>query len=204
MPAKKAALILGFAVIAAILAYLLSPLFIRTELQEPSPLGTGTGSASAIGVTDAGDGSAATLIQDGLDAMTESEVISFLNEVVDMQREGLTEEQEPMPNAAKVTARGTFRERVHQVSGTALLIERGGQKTLRFEDFDTLNGPDLHVYLASGLSDEDYVDLGSLRATSGNVNYAVPAGTDTSKYTKVLIWCEPFSVLFGYAELGPA
>ena len=76
------------------------------------------------------------------------------------------------------------------------------KRILRFEDFETINGPELHIYLSSELGDERFIDLGKIKATKGNVNYDIPAGIDTSKYNKVLVWCKPFSVLFSYAELS--
>lgn len=99
-------------------------------------------------------------------------------------------------------AQGQFMASVHEVHGKALLIRNGSSNILRFEDFETVNGPDLHIWLASSLGAEDYVDLGPIKATKGNVNYAVPADVDAEKYNKVLVWCVPFKVLFGYAELG--
>jgi hypothetical protein len=72
---------------------------------------------------------------------------------------------------------------------------------LRFENFETINGPKLHIYLASDLSADDYIDLGEIKATKGNVNYEIPDGTDLEKYNKVLVWCRPFKVLFSYSEL---
>lgn len=98
-------------------------------------------------------------------------------------------------------AQGQFTASAHEVEGKALLIQEGNSKVLRFEDFETVNGPDLHIWLASSLGDEDYVDLGPIKATKGNVNYDVPADVDTEKYDKVLIWCVPFKILFSYAEL---
>lgn len=83
-----------------------------------------------------------------------------------------------------------------------MLIEDDNKKIVRFEDFETINGPDLHIYLSADLEANDYVDLGQIKATKGNVNYDVPVGADTLKYNKVLVWCEPFEVLFSYAELG--
>jgi hypothetical protein len=41
----------------------------------------------------------------------------------------------------------------------------------------------------------------TLQANIGNQNYAIPAGTEMSKYDTVLIWCRAFSVLFGSADL---
>src|SRR3989344_8996287 len=58
----------------------------------------------------------------------------------------------------QVIASGAFVAHEHDVAGTALLIEDDGQKTVRFENFDTINGPDLHIYLAADLRAADYVD----------------------------------------------
>jgi hypothetical protein len=99
------------------------------------------------------------------------------------------------------TLQGVFKAGEHDVAGEALLVTMEGETTLRFENFDTVNGPNLHIYLASDLSAKDYIDLGAIRATTGNINYEVPEGIDTTKYNKVLVWCVPFSVLFSYAEL---
>lgn len=59
----------------------------------------------------------------------------------------------------------------------------------------------MHVWLATDTNGEDYIDLGELKATKGNINYEIPEDIDFEKYDKVLIWCVPFKVLFGYAEL---
>jgi hypothetical protein len=108
---------------------------------------------------------------------------------------------EEMDEAAELISMGDFMESAHHVEGKALLIEEDGKKIVRFEDFDTINGPALYIYLSSDLGDDDFVNLGEIKATSGNVNYEVPEGVDTEKYNNVLVWCEPFSVLFSYAEL---
>lgn len=89
----------------------------------------------------------------------------------------------------------------HPASGTARLVEAGGQTYVRYENFKTLNGPDLYVYLAKDLDAKEFVDLGRVRATEGNVNYEVPAGVDASSYRYVLIWCKAFGVLFNSADL---
>jgi hypothetical protein len=46
--------------------------------------------------------------------------------------------------------------------------------------------------------------LGKLKANNGNQNYNIPSQTDLTKYYTVIIWCRPFSVLFGSAELALA
>jgi len=108
-----------------------------------------------------------------------------------------------MPVQARLLAQGDFRRRFHSVEGRALLIAQGDEHILRFEDFQTDNGPRLHIYLSRDRGDEDFIDLGPIKATRGNVNYQVPAGVDFEKYQNVLVWCKPFGVLFSYATLTP-
>ena len=92
---------------------------------------------------------------------------------------------------------------VHDARGTAKVLERtGGGQVLRLEDFFSTNGPELHVYLSADTSDGDYVDLGLLKGNRGDQNYDIPEGTDLSRLNNVLIWCKPFGVLFGSAELA--
>ena len=116
-------------------------------------------------------------------------------------KDKVVEMDENINNKANLIAEGDFKEKAHHVEGKALLIENEGKKIVRFEDFDTINGPALYIYLSSDLGDDDFVDLGPIKATKGNINYEIPEGVDTEKYNKVLIWCRPFSVLFSYAEL---
>jgi hypothetical protein len=89
----------------------------------------------------------------------------------------------------------------HPASGTARVVQDGANAYLRYENYKTINGPDLRVYLATDIEATDFVDLGELKATEGNVNYPIPAGTDLAKYRYALTWCEDFSVLFNSAEL---
>ena len=103
--------------------------------------------------------------------------------------------------ALQASAQGNFIASAHDVTGKAFLIPQDGNKILRFENFETINGPDLHIYLSKDLGGEDYIDLGKIKATRGNVNYDVPSDIDITKYNKVLVWCAPFKVLFSYAEL---
>lgn len=89
----------------------------------------------------------------------------------------------------------------HDVEGRVIVYQRNEEKILRFEDLDTINGPSLVIYLATDTSAEDYVSLGEVRATRGNVNYELPSDIDLERYDTVLIWCDAFNVLFSYAEL---
>lgn len=89
----------------------------------------------------------------------------------------------------------------HPASGTARLVAANGISYVRYENLKTINGPDLYIYLANDLDAKDFVNIGELRATEGNVNYEIPEGVDPSSYKYVLTWCKAFGVLFNYAEI---
>lgn len=92
---------------------------------------------------------------------------------------------------------------IHDASGSATVLPLDdGSRVLRLENFEATNGPGLYVYLASDKTASDHVSLGRLKANAGNQNYAIPDGVDLEKHGTVLIWCEPFSVLFGSAQLS--
>ena len=89
----------------------------------------------------------------------------------------------------------------HPASGTARVIEVDGKSYIRYENFKTINGPDLYIYLAKDLDAKEYVNLGTLRATEGNVNYEIPQSVNPREYQYVMVWCKQFGVLFNYAEI---
>jgi hypothetical protein len=108
-----------------------------------------------------------------------------------------------------VIGTGSFEPLEHSVSGTASFVRTGDATTLRFEDFEVENGPDLVVYLSAGdpagpgraLAD-DFVDLGPLKGNVGNQNYVVPANTDLERYDTAVVWCRRFTVAFAAAEIA--
>ncbi|MFW9881697.1 MAG: DM13 domain-containing protein, partial [Candidatus Thorarchaeota archaeon] len=104
-----------------------------------------------------------------------------------------------MPSNATIIAEGQFSGTNYDVKGKALLIKNNDKYIIRLEDFESESGPGLYVYLSTSLDDNDFIDLGKLKATKGNINYDVSSNTDFDKYDNVLIWCEPFGVLFGSA-----
>jgi hypothetical protein len=93
----------------------------------------------------------------------------------------------------------------HPASGKVRIIEgEGGKLYIRYENFKTINGPDIFVYLAKDLDAEEYVSLGRVKATEGSVNYEIPVGVNIRDYRYVMVWCRAFGVLFNYAELDQA
>lgn len=185
---KTIFIIIIFIVILVAGWYLISPAF-RVEVRDdPFPVGV--------------DIAPEPIIKDALETMTPEVREQFEKEVEAMRNKEIAME-EIMPSEPKITAQGSFMTRAHEVAGRALLVEHDSMRTLRFEDFKTINGPNLHIYLASDISSDDFVDLGPIRATKGNVNYELSPDIDMARYNKVLVWCVPFRVLFSYAELIP-
>lgn len=106
---------------------------------------------------------------------------------------------------------GQFRngDSFHQGSGVATLYRLSdGRHFLRFENFSVTNGPDLHVYLVpranrDTVSVAGYVDLGMLKGNLGDQNYFIEADIAIGPEVSIVIWCEPFAVLFSTATLDP-
>jgi hypothetical protein len=111
---------------------------------------------------------------------------------------------------AVVLRKGTFRDadKFHQGSGIATIYDLpDGSRFLRFELFEVTNGPDLHVYLASGTAPTgredlgEFIDLGELKGNIGNQNYEISGGITLESFNSVVIYCVPFHVIFSYAPL---
>lgn len=89
----------------------------------------------------------------------------------------------------------------HYASGTVRVVTVGGKSYVRYENFKTINGPDIFVYLSKDLEAKESVNIGKVKATEGNVNYEIPAGINPADYPYVLIWCRAFGVLFNSAKV---
>src|SRR6202044_790035 len=86
-----------------------------------------------------------------------------------------------------------------------------GSHVLRFTNFDTSNGPDVHVYMVAADDAKDaatveragFIDLGVIKGNVGDQNYALSSDLDLTKYRAVSVWCKRFNVNFGAAALRP-
>ncbi len=110
-------------------------------------------------------------------------------------------EDKAMKSEITKTISGNFESRAHKVTGVAKVVDSSVGRVLRFENFSTVNGPDLEIYLSTDETAKDFVSLGKNKATEGNINYTIPNGTDISKYKYVLVWCKSFSINFGTSVL---
>lgn len=124
--------------------------------------------------------------------------------------EGLPAAMAAMPEEPRTLLAGSFHKGAHDTRGMAGVYDVNGQQVLRLTQFETSNGPDVHVYLVASNDAMDnatvvkagYIDLGSIKGNIGDQNYNIPAGTDLSKYRAVTIWCARFKVNFGTAPLA--
>ena len=156
---------------AAVAWYLGSPLFIRTTLNEAAP------AAAVVSASPTGG--------------------------VPAPAPALT----PPPTTPEALPTGElgFVDSIHNGKGKVLLLRTADGVVLRFENVAITNAPDIHVYLSPETggkwTEATSLYLGALKATNGSFNYAVPAGSDVTRYKSVVVWCRQFSVLITWADL---
>lgn len=186
--AIAAAIVLGVGAWLVFGFFGLQTLFIDEEVAEANPFVAGPG-ASGLAADE-----------------TTEEMADAMNRAMDVAgKSGDDPVDEPMAEGVTTLAEGSFIGRAHPTTGLAKVITDGNQRFLRFEGFETDNGPDLNVYLATGSPDgspEDFIDLGDLKGNIGDQNYELPDDVDLDRYTTVFIWCVRFSVAFGTAPLA--
>jgi Electron transfer DM13 len=193
--------------------YLASPLFISTEVNEPLPTSAVQSESFERFIAMNEEEKIQTAKQ--MSSQERDEIMSAaasVNNSLDEPMDQTLLQQQNITSATN-TGRDTLRtasfvgvgDGIHNAEGIAKLIPlQDGSDILRLENLQVTNGPDLYVYLATDKSASDFVSLGKLKANNGNQNYNIPSQTDSTKYDTVLIWCRPFSVLFGSAELALA
>lgn len=207
-----------FGVVAAIVIiagagiyYLASPLFISTQVNEPLPTSAVESESYQrfISMNENEKMQAARQMssQEIDEIMSSAAVVN--NSINEPMNQTLQPQQRTLNNTtttSSVLRTGSFigvGDGIHNAEGTAKVIPlEDGTNILRLENLRVTNGPDLYVYLSPDKAASDIVNVGKLKANNGNQNYDISEGTDLSKYDTVLIWCRPFSVLFGSAELN--
>lgn len=113
-------------------------------------------------------------------------------------------------DSSHIIESGNFSGVMHPTTGTATIYRLGdGTLMLRFTNFRTSNGPDVHVYLVASEDAKDtetvkraaFIDLGTMKGNIGDQNYALGTDLDFAKYRTVSIWCKRFAINFGAAPL---
>jgi len=172
---KAILIVIVIVIVGGISAYAVSPYFTESTIDEGLPIG-------------------AIIPTKNSDTMMEEDMM------------GDTMMDEKM-RRTPITYTGSFvgvGDGIHDAQGKAYTISLDdGTNVLRLENFQSTNGPDLYVYLATDDKASDFINLGELKANQGNQNYEIPHNSDLTKYNNVLIWCKTFGVLFGSAEILP-
>lgn len=188
-------LILG----AAVGWYLISPLFINVSVDEEFPVLQESLTTATIEIAEDIEKEEATQASPVEESLLTEEPLP-------------TENPQPTadPDGLVILAGGEFYDLAHHGMGTATVYQlEDGSRVLRLENFEVLNGPELHVYLTSanpvantvGVPLENEVDLGALKGNIGNQNYELPIRVNLDLYHSVVIWCVPFQVPFNAAPL---
>ena len=134
----------------------------------------------------------------------------FINKTVNEEFPGGTAMASIEKGPMAIT-KGSFKSLAHETKGTASIYQLGdGKRALRLTEFETSNGPDVHVYLTAAevekgsdaIKAAGFIDLGSMKGNKGDQNYDLPADVDLNKYKNVTIWCARFGVNFGEAALA--
>lgn len=143
-------------------------------------------------------GGSATWVGAGVHAIAVRSQAAFRAVVEEELRTPL---HEPAPaavrsGAAREIARGSFRPVELKGRGSAALYRlAGGRLALRIEDFATDPNPDLDVWLSAAADPSTtrrifraaHTSLGSLKATIGDQNYLLPAGSDARRIRSVVV-----------------
>ncbi|HET7272071.1 MAG TPA: DM13 domain-containing protein [Rubrobacter sp.] len=84
--------------------------------------------------------------------------------------------------------------------------------SLRLENLDIFNGPDLYVYVvaAGNVTDDEavledgFLNIGWLKGNRGDQTYVLPRNFESGEHRAISVWCWRFSVNFATAPLRQA
>ena len=154
--------------------YLVSPLFISTQVDEPLPADV-QGSESYQRFISMNEDEK---IQ-GARQMSTKEIEEIMNSAAevnnsideDMNRTLVQEGQQQtlnttaMPNVLRTGSFVGAGDGIHNADGIAKIVPlQDGSNILRLENLRVTNGPDLYVYLSRDKSASDFVSIGKLKA----------------------------------------
>lgn len=110
-----------------------------------------------------------------------------------------------LPTEGALVSWGTFISQEHETTGGVEIYRRSdGSFQLLIRDLETSIGPDVHVYLGTdeaNINNGNSVDLGPLNLNRGTKLIDLPRSINPYQYSIVSIWCNQFSVPFGYSNL---
>jgi hypothetical protein len=193
----------GFiAVIVIVGVALASPLFYDTEINEPLPvelekIQQGLTFNKFATMNDDDRQLVVDKMPEKVKEMVKAEtMVTTVSEDMDEMKPDSPE------SSVEILKTGSFEGLAgHYADGTAKIIKVGDLTYLRFENFEVTNGPDLRVYLTSEGDVKNGLHLEKLKGSKGDQNYLLE-NIDLQIYDTVIIYCQPFGVYFGEAQLG--
>jgi hypothetical protein len=183
---------------------LASPLFYDTDINEPLPVEL---EKIKQGLTfdkfATMDDDDRQLVVDKMPEKVKKMVMVKAETMVTTVSEDMDEMKSDSPESSvEILMTGSFEGLAgHYADGTAKIIKVGDLTYLRFENFEVTNGPDLRVYLTSEGDVKNGLHLEKLKGSMGDQNYLLE-NIDLQIYDTVVIYCQPFGVYFGEAQLG--
>jgi len=194
---------IGIAIGVVVLAIgLASPLFYDVEIDEPLP----------VALNNIEEGLTFEKFASMDDETRQEIVVNMPDKVKDMVMERaetietvVSEDMNDMMDSSETSVEiiksGSFDGLAgHYAEGSAKIIQVGDMTYLRFEDFQVTNGPDLRVYLTPDGDVNNGIHLDKLKGSKGDQNYLLE-NIDVGTYDTVVVYCQPFGVYFGEAEL---
>lgn len=88
----------------------------------------------------------------------------------------------------------------YTVNGNVTMEVVNGSLQLNFTNFSSSNGPGLYIYL--GNTNNSGISIEALNRRNGNFTISLPSSITIDDYNFVLIWCQPFGLTFGSAQLN--
>ncbi len=182
---------------------LTSPLFYDTEINEPLPVelekiqqGLTFNKFATMNDEDR------QVVVDKMPEKVKEMVMVKAETMIATVSEGMDEMKPDSPESSvEILKTGSFEGLAgHYADGTAKIIKVGELTYLRFENFEVTNGPDLRVYLTSEGDVKNGLHLEKLKGSKGDQNYLLE-NIDLQMYDTVIIYCQPFGVYFGEAQL---
>ena len=198
----KGAIIGIIAAVIAIGGFLASPLFYETEVNEPLPVAL---NEIEEGLTfekfvEMEDEKRETLVEK-IPEDVEEMIMEKAAAMVILVSEPMDEMTQDSDSTFDLLKSGMFEGLVgHNAEGTAKIIQVNDMTFLRFENFQVTNGPDLRVYITPDGDVKNGIHLEKLKGSTGDQNYILE-NIDVGVYDTVVIYCQPFGVYFGQAEL---
>ena len=183
--------------------YAISPIFMNVEVQDELPENVIIEEPTEEQIMSSGEEN----LSEEERAQLALEMEAKAAEKADIMNEKMPDrmvEKQPEPGTPSIAIESftVMPTTGHPASGQVKVLNTTDGAIIRYENLETLNGPNLHIYLAKDLGAKEFIDLGPIKGTRGNINYTVPNDVDLSEYRYVMHWCVPFGVLFNYAQIA--